>query len=587
MATARLNSTQVMPIIDGTRPPSEILLGRYRVLARCGTGGFGTVCVCWDTRLQRRVAIKRMPIAAGPSGSVLASTVDEALAEARTACLLAHRNIVTVFDFEVEDDYAYLVMEYVDGLNLSELLQRVEGGVLTHAEAAHVLESVTEALSYAHENGALHLDIKPTNIMIDRNGTVKLADFGMATLASAAGYGDARGGTVGYMPPEQIRGELVDERADVFSLAVVMWQAITGTNPFASTTAKNSLDRIGRGPRQAIAKLDPELAGEASDAFASALSADAGGRMNSVAEFADEVLPSLGNPERGAESLRSLVDQSEEDETLSHEDWAVEHLPFIDRFPWAEPLFERSLAAAAVFFAARPLAGLILDGDSNALIATLVAAAVTALWPPIGSALVAVAFAVAITTVEAGVVSLALAVLTTLAFFIWWVGAGRHDHLATPALLGPLCLSFPLGGAQLSAYALHPGSAFATGTGGCLFYLLVNCAKDAFFLPEETARALMQILLAPNTWVLALGCGAAAALCAFITERGSVAAGIIGQIVCAALLVLVHVVAARVENEGIWSEPPAELMAFTLTLCVLLCVATALRGPLIWDREGE
>ena len=209
-----INPTQsaVRPVKPGSRAiPEETLLGRYRVLARRGAGGFGTVCTCWDTRLQRRVAIKRIPLLTSDDVSgASASTADEALAEARTACLLAHPNIVTVYDFETDGTHAYLVMEYVDGLNLAELLARVEDGVLTHEECAHVLRSVAAALTYAHENGVLHLDIKPTNIMIDRQGTVKLADFGMATLASAAGYGGARGGTVGYMPPEQIQGLLVD-----------------------------------------------------------------------------------------------------------------------------------------------------------------------------------------------------------------------------------------------------------------------------------------------------------------------------------------------------------------------------------------
>lgn len=140
--------------------PQELLLGRYRVLERRGTGGFGTVCTCWDTRLMRRVAIKRMPLAAETG-----TTAQEALAEARTACMLGHPNIVTVFDFEADGAYAYLVMEYVDGLNLAELLARVEGGRLTPEECAHVLSSVARALDFAHENRVLHLDIKPTNIM--------------------------------------------------------------------------------------------------------------------------------------------------------------------------------------------------------------------------------------------------------------------------------------------------------------------------------------------------------------------------------------------------------------------------------------
>ena len=185
------------------------------------------------------------------AGSGASSTLGEALAEARTSSLLAHPNIVTVFDFEVDGPYAYLVMEYVDGLNLAELLARVEGGTLTHDEAACLVQSVASALGYAHENGVLHMDIKPTNIMIDRTGTVKLCDFGMATLASAAGYGGARGGTVGYMPPEQIEGDLVDERTDVFSLAVVVWQALLGASPFAAPHPRSrsrSSERVQASP---------------------------------------------------------------------------------------------------------------------------------------------------------------------------------------------------------------------------------------------------------------------------------------------------------------------------------------------------
>ena len=209
----------------------DMLLGRYRIMGSCGTGGFGTVLACWDTRLQRRVAIKRMQLVSAEGAAPSAATLAEGLAEARASSTLTHPNIVTVFDFEADESFAYLVMEYVDGITLTELLNRVEGGTLTGDEVAYLVQAVAGALSFAHRSGVLHLDIKPSNIMIDREGAIKLCDFGMATLASAAGYGDARGGTVGYMPPEQILGELVDERADVFSLAVVAWQALAGRGP--------------------------------------------------------------------------------------------------------------------------------------------------------------------------------------------------------------------------------------------------------------------------------------------------------------------------------------------------------------------
>lgn len=198
-----------------TPQAAATLLRRYKPLETRATGGFGSVEVCLDTRLQRRVAIKRIPLAATgmpiPAGSTSA-----ALAEARTASMLAHPNIVSVIDFSFDDSFAYLVMEYVDGLSLEEFLAQVDGHSLTYDETACIADALTQALAYAHENGVLHLDIKPANVLIDRSGHVKLTDFGMATLASAAGYGGARGGTIGYMAPEQLSGSIVDERSDIF-----------------------------------------------------------------------------------------------------------------------------------------------------------------------------------------------------------------------------------------------------------------------------------------------------------------------------------------------------------------------------------
>ena len=164
------------------------LLRRYRPLETRATGGFGSVEICLDSRLQRRVAIKRIPLAS-PDVRTTAETVSQALAEARTASLLQHPNIVSVIDFTYDAAYAYLVMEYVDGMSLEEFLSGVEGHSLTYDEAANIADALVQALTFAHENGVLHLDIKPANVLIDRNGHVKITDFGMATLASAAGFG--------------------------------------------------------------------------------------------------------------------------------------------------------------------------------------------------------------------------------------------------------------------------------------------------------------------------------------------------------------------------------------------------------------
>ena len=146
-----------------------------------------------------------MPLETAPGMG--ASTLSEALSEARITSRLTDQNIVTVHDFEVRGGTAYLIMEFVDGMTLAELMSRVEGGVLTYDECAYLLSSLASALDHAHAEGVLHLDIKPSNVFIDAQGNVKLGDFGMASLASAAGWEGARGGTVGYMPPEQLTGK--------------------------------------------------------------------------------------------------------------------------------------------------------------------------------------------------------------------------------------------------------------------------------------------------------------------------------------------------------------------------------------------
>ena len=588
MGSTSPTQSAARPVKPGARAiPEETLLGRYRVLARRGTGGFGTVCTCWDTRLQRRVAIKRIPLLAtqDPSG-ISASTAEEALAEARTACLLAHPNIVTVYDFETDGTYAYLVMEYVDGLNLAELLARVENGVLTHEECAHVVRSVAAALTYAHENGVLHLDIKPTNIMIDRQGTVKLADFGMATLASAAGYGGARGGTVGYMPPEQIQGLLVDERTDVFSLAVVTWQALTGRSPFASVTPKDSLDAIIRGPKPPLSKLDPGIAPEVETALLHAMTPTAAERTSSVKELARAILPELGDGAEGAESLCELVDQSENDDpSLAAK---PSELPAHVRLPWLAPVLERAASAVCTFFAINSILPAI-PGTTNefALIGAIVSAAACAAWPPIGSAIAGVSLVVALATAHVTATSFPLALITAAGLVVWWVSCGHTDRVSTAAVLAPACLNSPAAGVALAGYGMDPLPAAATGVTGALLSLLTGAAVTGGFSAQATAATLIPLLTNPATWAVVSGCAVSALLASAIAMRGSVASGIVGQIAGAVTITLFWLLACRVESSGYWFGQMLEGCGLAVFLSVFLCVETVLRGPLDEGQEGE
>ena len=484
------------------KPSEEVLLNRYRVLARRGTGGFGTVCTCWDTRLQRRVAIKRIPVLDMDDG-ISASTAEEALGEARTACLLAHPNIVSVLDFEMEGAYAYLIMEYVDGLNLAELLSRVEGGTLSHDECAHMVASVGRALAFAHENGVLHLDIKPTNIMVDRRGTVKLADFGMATLASAAGYGDARGGTVGYMPPEQIQGMLVDERADVFSLAVVTWQALCGTDPFAAVRAADSLTKIFHGPKDPLVKLDPTADLTTQDALMRALAPQASERTACVDDLVDALLPDLGDPAAGQESLEHLVNQSEKDDEVEQTTWRERHLPWRTRYPWLYPALERVTSAAATLLAILLVLPCFPGATSDfVLLGTLVATAAALAWPPIGSALALSAAVFAAATSHATSASFPLA------------ATGFYAQQAVPELLA--LAESPGSWALLAGAALAAAASSAIAMRGSVTSGIIGQSVGlAVLLAAECLAAGVENggIWAPPNWVHA---GLAVLLYAFL-----------------------------------------------------------------------
>ena len=565
------------------QPLSDVLLNRYRIMGSRGTGGFGTVLTCWDTRLQRRVAIKRMPL----TGSRASSTVTEALAEARTSSMLAHPNIVTVFDFEVDSAYAYLVMEYVDGLNLAELLARVEGGTLTHDEAACLVQSVASALGYAHENGVLHMDIKPTNIMIDRTGTVKLCDFGMATLASAAGYGGARGGTVGYMPPEQIEGGLVDERTDVFSLAVVVWQALLGTSPFAAASAERSLALIEKGPGKP-SKMDHQLAGIAEEALLGALAPNPAARIPSVETLAKELVFALGDPAAGTASFRNLLSQAPGDDNADPEDWEGERLPLGISYPWLPGAFVRALTAACVLAATWHLMPTILPGPTVAPGAAIGCAALAALWPPLGSALAALAFCYAVVAHATEAAALLLGIVMAIFVVAWWATCGVRSRLSSASVLLPACLASPLAGTAVASCALGPAAAMVTACVSWLVGRIWPVAAPLGFALDGAVEPLLRSLATPPALLSLAGCMAAALVCSAITWwRDSSSYAVAGQAVGCAILVGFQLLAARMENGGIWADPSWGNTGIAVVLCVLVCTACVLRGPRITDDESE
>jgi serine/threonine-protein kinase len=205
-------------------------IGRYKIVSELGRGAMGIVYKAEDPNLDRTVALKTIIIEEGADGA--AEYRKRFFLEAKAAGKLNHPNVVTTFDCGDHDGMAYLAMELVEG---TDLRTRLTTDGVTPLEAVEIVRQVAEGLAYAHERGVVHRDIKPANIMLDAQGRAKLMDFGLARMR-LADHKTTTGmvlGTPRYMSPEQIAGEPVDARSDIFSLGIVLYESLTGTRLFS------------------------------------------------------------------------------------------------------------------------------------------------------------------------------------------------------------------------------------------------------------------------------------------------------------------------------------------------------------------
>lgn len=200
--------------------------GRYRIVRELGRGGMGIVYRAEDEILKRPVAYKVLRAAIQGQSKVL----EHFLREARIAASLLHPNIVTVYDAQSEGDEVYLVMEYVEGTTLHALLEAK--GILEVSEVVRILRQVCAGLQHAHERKIIHRDIKPGNIMVARDGQVKLMDFGLATVLEATAEATAVRGTPYYMAPEQILGREITARTDIYAIGCTLYRMVAGRAPF-------------------------------------------------------------------------------------------------------------------------------------------------------------------------------------------------------------------------------------------------------------------------------------------------------------------------------------------------------------------
>jgi eukaryotic-like serine/threonine-protein kinase len=290
---------------SGPGPPaaSELVLERYRLHERLGAGGFGVVWRASDELLQREVALKRVPL--GARGDA-----DRATREALACARLSHPAIVALYEACARDGDMYLISELVEGRTLADLIAE---GDLSNEQVLEIGTALCGALAHAHGRGVIHRDIKPQNVLVPDHceqpmQAAKLTDFGGALLAGEdilTRTGDVLG-TLAYMAPEQSEGRPAGEQADLYSLALVLYEALCGVNPVRGANPAETARRIGR-PVQPLASRRPDLPSPLTAAIDRALSTapDARGGLGELcgALATPEGLPSEAGTRRGGEGL--------------------------------------------------------------------------------------------------------------------------------------------------------------------------------------------------------------------------------------------------------------------------------------------
>jgi eukaryotic-like serine/threonine-protein kinase len=261
----------------------QLFADRYRLEGRLGVGGMSTVERAFDTRLERPVAVKLLAEHLAADSGFVARFRREALSAAR----LVHPNVVQVFDFGSDEQTGrqYIVMELVDGESCAEILR--DQGPLDPAGAVHVLTQACRALDYAHRNGVIHRDVKPGNLLRNREGVIKLADFGIAKAAEQSDITKVGSvvGTAAYLSPEQTRGNPAGPASDLYALGVVAYQLLTGRLPYEGPSLTELARLQESGPPEPLHRVNPDVPPELGAAVARALQPYPEARYASAAEM--------------------------------------------------------------------------------------------------------------------------------------------------------------------------------------------------------------------------------------------------------------------------------------------------------------
>jgi serine/threonine protein kinase/tetratricopeptide (TPR) repeat protein len=268
----------------------SVIGNRFEILQLLGEGGMGAVYKAHDRELERNVALKLIRAELARNPEILQRFKQEII----LARQITHRNVIRIFDIGQADNHKYITMEYLEGRDLRAVLR--EKGKLPPDEAAKIVLQICRALEAAHGEGVIHRDLKPQNIMLDANGRAYVMDFGIARSAYLPGMTQtgALVGTPEYMSPEQAKGEKLDERSDLFSLGVILYELLIGSSPYHSDTPLATLWRRIQEKAKPLSEIDPTIPKPLSDIVVRALEIDPNNRMVSASEFAQHLESWLG-----------------------------------------------------------------------------------------------------------------------------------------------------------------------------------------------------------------------------------------------------------------------------------------------------
>jgi eukaryotic-like serine/threonine-protein kinase len=299
--SSELSSGNV-PAFQGLQP-GVLFGGRYEILSVLGQGGMGAVYKARDRELDRMIALKviRPELATDPA--ILLRFKQELILSRN----ITHKNVVRIYDLGEAEGIRFISMEYVDGEDLRTLLHR--HGKFSPKEAIAIVEQVSRALDTAHSEGVIHRDLKPQNIMRDKNGRIVVMDFGLARSLGDTGMTQTGAivGTLEYMSPEQALGTTLDQRSDIFSVGLIFYELLTGISPYAADTAIASLMKRTREDARSASDVDATIPRSLSAIVGRCLEREPANRYHSAVELLQQLTSWEANPNISAEALSRMI----------------------------------------------------------------------------------------------------------------------------------------------------------------------------------------------------------------------------------------------------------------------------------------